>query len=58
MAAINKLYEVKGDKIVRLRRSCPRCGEGVFLGEHRDRYACGRCGYTEFKHEKEAKKSA
>ncbi|MCZ7405861.1 MAG: 30S ribosomal protein S27ae, partial [Candidatus Methanoperedens sp.] len=26
-----------------------RCGPGVFLGEHKNRLACGKCGYTEFK---------
>ncbi|HJK62525.1 MAG TPA: 30S ribosomal protein S27ae, partial [Methanocorpusculum sp.] len=30
-------------------RHCPRCGPGVFMGEHKDRFACGKCGYTEFK---------
>ncbi|MDD1745947.1 MAG: 30S ribosomal protein S27ae, partial [Candidatus Methanoperedens sp.] len=27
----------------------PRCGPGVFLGEHKNRLSCGKCGYTEFK---------
>ncbi|PKL59113.1 MAG: 30S ribosomal protein S27ae, partial [Methanomicrobiales archaeon HGW-Methanomicrobiales-4] len=27
----------------------PRCGPGVFMGEHNDRASCGKCGYTEFK---------
>lgn len=43
-------YKVEGGKIVRLRRSCPRCGRGVFLAKHVDRFACGKCGYTEFIH--------
>jgi len=46
---VYKFYEVKDGKLVRRRRSCPRCGEGVFLAEHPDRRACGKCGYTEFK---------
>ncbi|MCD6403782.1 MAG: 30S ribosomal protein S27ae, partial [Nanoarchaeota archaeon] len=25
------------------------CGPGVFLAEHKDRFSCGKCGYTEFK---------
>lgn len=41
-------YDVSGDKIERKRRSCPKCGAGVFLAEHKDRVACGKCGYTEF----------
>jgi small subunit ribosomal protein S27Ae len=44
----SKLYEVKNG-VKRLRRFCPRCGDGVFLADHGDRMACGRCGYTEFK---------
>ena len=46
---VNKyqLYQVEGDKPVRQKQTCPRCGQGVFLGEHADRKACGRCGYTE-----------
>ncbi|AIY89958.1 30S ribosomal protein S27ae [Geoglobus acetivorans] len=46
---VSKFYEVKGDKVVRTRKFCPRCGEGVFLAEHKDRRTCGKCGYTEFK---------
>ena len=26
---------------------CPKCGSR--MADHRDRYACGRCGYTEWK---------
>ena len=28
---------------------CPKCGPGVFMATHKDRVACGCCGYTEFK---------
>jgi len=28
-------------------RWCPRCGPGTFLGVHKDRVACGKCGYAE-----------
>lgn len=31
------------------RKSCPKCGAGVFLAEHKDRLSCGRCGYLEVK---------
>jgi len=44
-----KLYEVEGDKIKRKKTSCPRCGEGIFMAEHKDRLACGSCGYTVWK---------
>jgi len=30
-------------------RNCPKCGPGVRLAEHANRYACGRCGYMEKK---------
>jgi len=46
---VYKFYQVKAGKVDRLRKECPRCGRGVFLGEHRDRLTCGKCGYTSFK---------
>ncbi|PXF52526.1 MAG: 30S ribosomal protein S27ae [Candidatus Methanophagaceae archaeon] len=51
---IHSYYEVLkeedgGLKLKRKRRTCPRCGAGVFLAEHEDRYSCGKCGYTEFR---------
>jgi len=42
-------YKIDGDSIERDRRNCPKCGDGVFLAEHKNRTSCGRCGYTEFK---------
>ena len=27
---------------------CPKCGPGIFLGKHKDRQTCGKCGYTVF----------
>ena len=30
-------------------KSCPKCGAGVRLAEHKDRRSCGRCGYFERK---------
>jgi len=49
----HQYYAVGPDgKLVRKRRFCPRCGDGTFMAEHADRFACGRCGYTEFKHGK------
>jgi len=41
-------YEVKGDKVNRKKESCPKCGEGTFLGVHKDRKTCGKCKYTVF----------
>ena len=41
---ILKLYKVEDNKVVRLKKICPKCGR--FMAEHEDRY---HCGYTEFK---------
>lgn len=41
-------YTVQGNQIIR-GRTCPKCGPAVFMAEHKDRYYCGRCHYTEFK---------
>ena len=46
---IHEKYEVSGDSISRKRKTCPKCGAGVFLGEHKDRLTCGKCGYMEKK---------
>ncbi|MBD3263374.1 30S ribosomal protein S27ae [Candidatus Woesearchaeota archaeon] len=48
-------YEIKGNKIERKGRVCPKCGAGVFMGEHEDRYACGKCGYMEKKRKNSSK---
>jgi len=45
---VYKFFPVKQDKVERLRKECPRCGRGVYLGEHKDRLTCGKCGYTSF----------
>ena len=39
-------YEVQDGELVRKGTECPVCGPGVFLGEHRDRKVCGKCGYS------------
>ncbi len=50
MATTYKLYKVDKDgKVTPLRKQCPRCEKGTYMAEHFDRFACGRCGYTEFK---------
>ncbi len=43
-----KMYEIKEGKVIRKSKFCPKCGPGVFMARHKDRYHCGRCGYTEF----------
>ncbi|MGP6220045.1 30S ribosomal protein S27ae [Caldiplasma sukawensis] len=47
-----EIYKLENNRVVRQRRNCPRCGSGVFLAEHEDRFSCGKCGYTEFKKKK------
>jgi ubiquitin-small subunit ribosomal protein S27Ae len=42
------LYKVEGESVVRERRSCPKCGPGIFMATHKNRAHCGRCGHTEF----------
>lgn len=42
-----QLYEKSGDAVKAKNRSCPKCGPGFFLGAHKNRVVCGKCGYTE-----------
>ena len=49
MTSQSKFYKIEGDKIDRTHRTCPKCGDGFYLGEHYDRYVCGNCHYTIFK---------
>jgi small subunit ribosomal protein S27Ae len=44
-----KIYSIEESKVKRKNKFCPKCGEGVFLAEHKDRFSCGKCGYTIFK---------
>ena len=37
-------YSVEDGKLVRKGDFCPVCGPGVFLGVHKDRKVCGKCG--------------
>ena len=46
--------KIEGDKIKKEKRTCPRCGDGVYMAEHKEkdgktRYYCGKCHYTEWK---------
>ncbi|MCD6477278.1 MAG: 30S ribosomal protein S27ae [Candidatus Aenigmarchaeota archaeon] len=42
---VNKLWQLFKDN--KKPRSCPRCGPGFFMAKHKDRYTCGKCGYSE-----------
>lgn len=44
-----KKYKIEGNKAVASGKFCPRCGEGFFLAEHKNRLTCGKCGYSEIK---------
>ena len=45
---VYQYFKVEGDKVTRVRKNCSRCGKGVYMSNHKDRYTCGRCGLTEF----------
>jgi small subunit ribosomal protein S27Ae len=53
--AVYKFYTIHENKVSRAKRDCPRCGKGVFMAQHKDRFSCGKCGFTEFS-QKETKK--
>jgi small subunit ribosomal protein S27Ae len=44
-----KNYEAAGGSLKRKNKSCPKCGAGVFLANHKDRLYCGKCFYVEMK---------
>jgi ubiquitin-small subunit ribosomal protein S27Ae len=43
-----KHYKLDGNKAVKHKKSCPRCGPGIFLSDHKTRLFCGKCHYTEY----------
>ena len=46
---VHAMYKIEGEKATRLRPTCERCGPGFFMGDHKDRYTCGHCGFTRYK---------
>ena len=40
-------YAIEGGSLIRKSEFCPICGPGVFLGIHKDRKVCGKCGYSD-----------
>ncbi len=44
-------YKVGDAGFTRLRPYCERCGPGYFMADHKDRFACGHCGFTRYKRE-------
>jgi ubiquitin-small subunit ribosomal protein S27Ae len=53
---IYKFFDISKGALVRKKRDCPRCGKGVYMGQHSDRSTCGKCGFTEFGHKEKPKK--
>lgn len=49
---VQKLYDASSG-LKRKNKSCPKCGKGVFMAQHKDRITCGKCGYTEFSSKKQ-----
>ncbi len=47
----SEFYDTSGE-LKRQKKFCPKCGEGVFMAEHKDRFTCGKCSYTEMKQNK------
>jgi len=45
----SKQYDVSSGVLKRKGKFCPKCGPGVFMATHKDRYSCGKCGYMEKK---------
>ena len=46
-------YSINGDSIDRKKKSCPKCGSGVFMAQHKNRVVCGKCAYVEILAKKE-----
>ncbi len=44
---VSNNYEAAGGELKRKNKFCPKCGEGVFLAQHKGRMTCGRCHYME-----------
>ena len=42
-------YVVEGGKVTKKKKECPKCGKGIFMAEHKNRFTCGNCSYTEMK---------
>lgn len=37
------------DKKVTRKKTCPKCGPAVFMADHKNRFYCGTCHYSEMK---------
>ena len=41
-------FKIEGNRLVRVKKICPKCGAGVYLAQHSDRESCGKCGYAQY----------
>ena len=44
----SSLYKVDSNKIERKNKFCPKCGPGMFMGNYKNRWVCGKCRYVEY----------
>lgn len=44
-----EFVKIEGNVLKRHKKTCPRCGESYYMAEHKDRYYCGNCQFTEWK---------
>jgi ubiquitin-small subunit ribosomal protein S27Ae len=44
---VYKYYKVSGDSLERVNITCPKCGPGFFMANHKNRKTCGKCHYSE-----------
>ncbi len=42
-----KLYEVKGEQLIRKNPFSPKAGPGFFMARHKNRLTCGKTHYME-----------
>jgi len=42
-------FKIEGNKLIRVKKICPKCGAGVYLANHGNRESCGKCGYSQYK---------
>ena len=42
------LYKKDGEGVKSQGKTCPKCGNGIFMAQHKNRTTCGKCNYTEF----------
>ncbi len=45
---LSALYNISGSKAERKNKTCPKCGPGMFMGNHQNRWVCGKCSYVEY----------